>query len=87
MIALQILAACLLALSAAFFFVPQLVVYGPRSVPRLLRNRQARFMAGFLATSATCLVLAPNFGSALVEGGQTLTFVAVEIYNMSFGVV
>lgn len=86
MFALQILAACLLALSAAFFFLPQIVMYGPRAVPALVNNGQARFVGGFFATALALTVTAPSLGSAAMFGGETVTMVAIDLFSMSFGI-
>ncbi|MEM9937350.1 MAG: hypothetical protein AAFZ91_02975 [Pseudomonadota bacterium] len=85
MLALQILAACLLALSAAFFFLPQIVIYGPHAFPMLARNQQARFVGGFFATALTLTVMAPYLGSAAAFGGETVAAVAIDVFTMSFG--
>ena len=87
MFALQLVAAILLFLSAGLFFGPQLVIYGPKSFPALLKQPQARFIGGFLLTASVFAVSAPHFGSVLMTGGERITLVALEVARMSFGAV
>lgn len=87
MFTLQVIAAILLFLSAACFFGPQLVIYGPRAVPLMLKQGQARFIGAFLASAAILSIIAPHFGSAVLSGGEAITLVALDLVNMSFGLV
>ncbi len=87
MLALQITAAILLFLSAACFFGPQLVIYGPRALPMLAKQDQAKFIGGFLITATVLVITAPYFGTALLSGGEAVTLVARQLVGMSFGVV
>jgi hypothetical protein len=87
MLALQITAAILLAFSAACFFGPQLVIYGPRALPVLMKHRQVRFVGGFLVTACAFAVMAPHFGTVLVQGGDQITLVALQIFTMDFSVI
>ncbi len=87
MLTFQVIAAVLLFLSAACFFGPQLVIYGPRAVPLLLKQAQARFIGGFLVSAAILSIIAPHFGGALLSGGEVITLVALDLINMSFGLV
>lgn len=87
MLALQITAAILLAFSAACFFGPQLVIYGPRALPVLLKQRQARFVGGFLVSACAFAIAAPHFGAVILDGGERITFVARQIFTMSYGIV
>lgn len=87
MLALQLTAAILLAFSAACFFGPQLVIYGPRALPVLMKQKQARFVGGFLVTACAFAVMAPQFGAVLLQGGEQVTLVVLEIFTMNFRVV
>ena len=87
MLALQITAAILLVFSAACFFGPQLVIYGPSAMPAIWRKREAKFIGGFLVTASVFALTAPYFGSAMLSGGETITMVARDLLAMSFGVV
>ncbi len=87
MLALQIIAAILLFLSAALFFGPQLVIYGPRAFPNLVHQPQARFIGGFLTTATVFVLTAPHMGSALITGSEAVTFAARELVNLSFSLV
>lgn len=87
MFALQVLAAVMLFLSAACFFGPQLVIYGPRAFPSMLKQPQAKFVGGFLVTACVFAVSAPYFGGAMLQGGQRMSMVALDMMSMSFGVV
>ncbi|MDJ0920244.1 MAG: hypothetical protein QNI84_03890 [Henriciella sp.] len=87
MLALQILAASLLALSAALIFMPQIVIYGPRALPMLAGNGQARFIGGFFVTALALTVSAPHLGSAAAFGGETVLLVAIDTFTLTFGLV
>ncbi len=87
MFALQILAICLLVLSAACFFGPQLVIYGPRALPTVWKQPQARFVSGFIVTAATLVMTAPYFGAALLESGSQVTIATLNLMSMTFGIV
>lgn len=87
MIVLQIIAAIMLFLSAALFFGPQLVIYGPRAFPALVRQPQARFIGGFLATATAFVLAAPHMGAALSSGGEAVIYAARELVTLSFGLV
>lgn len=85
MLALQILAFVFLCLSAMLLFGPQLVVYGPKAFPNMLKNQQVRYVGGFLTSAAVMLICAPHLGSAMLTGGEHITLVAVDLVTMSFG--
>lgn len=87
MLALQIAAIVFLVLSAACLFGPQLVVYGPRAIPTLVRQPQARFVGGLLTSAAALALTAPYFGSAVSAGGQNMTLVMLDVFTMNFGLV
>ena len=87
MLALQILAALFLFLSAALFFGPQLVIYGPRAVRPLMRNGQAKFVGGVLVSACAVLVTAPYMAPVVVKGGEAITMAALEIFTMQFGLI
>ncbi len=87
MLTLQVISVILLFVSAACFFGPQLVIYGPRAVPLLLKQGQARFIGGFLVSAAILSLVAPHLGSAMLSGGEAITLVALDLINMSFGLV
>ena len=87
MLALQITAAILLAFSALCFFGPQLVAYGPRALPVMLKQQQTRFIGGFLATACAFAVAAPYFGTAVMTGGEMIADVTTDIFTMTFAIV
>jgi hypothetical protein len=87
MFVFQVLATVLLIFSAACFFGPQLVIYGPRAFFALSRRREARFVAGFLVTVMGFIALAPTASDALVSGGETLLAMALETATLSFGLI
>ncbi|MBR9833765.1 MAG: hypothetical protein GYB42_00910 [Alphaproteobacteria bacterium] len=87
MIVLQLLAAVFLFLSAALFFGPQLVIYGPQALPGLFRQRQARFVGGFLATVCVFAVTAPHFADAVIGGGVHMGQVAGGVSQLGQGVI
>ena len=84
MLALQVLAAILLVLSAACFFGPQLVIYGPRSFPAVFKQRQARIVGGILATACVFAVAAPHFASSVVQGGNQMSPAMLNMTALSF---
>ena len=84
MLALQIIAAIFMFLSAALFFGPQLVVYGPRAFPALAKQPQARFVGGMLATVLVAVLTGPYWIGAMHEGGRTMTVIALEVAALSF---
>ncbi len=85
MLALQIIAAIFLFLSAALFFGPQLVIYGPRALPSLMKNPQARLAGGVFGSVAVMVALTPYMASALMQGGETVTAMALDIMTITFG--
>jgi hypothetical protein len=87
MFALQITAAILLVFSALCFFGPQLVIYGPRVIPVMLKQRQTRFIGGFLATACAFAVTAPYFGTAMMTGGEIIADTTMDIVTMTFAIV
>ena len=87
MLALQLLAITFLALSAAFMFGPVLVLYGPRTIPTLMRDAQARFVLGFLGSAAILALVMPQFGSALSSGSGAMTLVMADLFTMQFSPV
>lgn len=86
MLALQLLAITFLALSAAFMFGPALVMYGPRAMPTLMRDGQARFVGGFLGSAALLTLLLPSFGTAMSSGGGAITLVMTDLVTMRFNI-
>ncbi len=86
MLALQLLAITFLALSAAFMFGPTLVMYGPRAMPTLMRDGQARFVGGFLGSAALLTLLLPSFGTAMSSGGGAITLVMTDLVTMRFNI-
>lgn len=86
MLALQLLAIAFLALSAAFMFGPAFVLYGPRAMPTLMRDGQARFVCGFLGSAALLALVLPGFGSAVSSGGGAMTLVMADIFTMQFNI-
>ena len=86
MLALQLLAIAFLVLSAAFMFGPALVLYGPRTVPTLIRDGQARFFCGFLVSTALLTLVLPGFGSAVTSGGSAMTLVMADVFMMRFNI-
>ena len=86
MLALQLLAIAFLALSAAFMFGPALVMYGPRAMPTIMRDGQARFVCGFLGSAALLVLALPSFGSAMTSGGGAITLVMTDLVTMRFNI-
>ena len=86
MLALQLLAIAFLVLSAAFMFGPALVLYGPRTMPTLMRDGQARFFCGFLVSAALLTMILPGFGSAVTSGGSAMTLVMADVFTMRFNI-
>jgi len=87
MLALQILAVFFLFLAGALFFGPQLVIYGPRAVPAMVKHPQIRMAGGFLASLCILAVMAPYIGPAVVSGGETVTVLAINFATLSFSFV
>ena len=87
MLALQLLAIAFLVLSAAFMFGPALAMYGPRALPNLMRDGQARFISGFLASITVLALVLPQFGSAIGSGGEAITLGMVDVFTMQFSPV
>ena len=81
---LLILAGALLALSAALFFGPQLVIYGPQGLRAAVRRPEAQLVGGCLASAFALLLFAPHAASALISGGQTVQVVATTLMGLSF---
>lgn len=86
MLVLQLLAIAFLALSAAFMFGPALVMYGPRALPTLMRDGQARFVCGFLGSATLLALVLPSFGSAMSSGGSAITLVMTDLVTMRFNI-
>jgi len=84
MLTLQLTAIFFVLLSAAFMFGPQLVVYGPRALPQLAGNDQARFVGGCLTSGLVLTIMAPYFGGAVSSGGTAMTLVMADLLTMSF---
>lgn len=87
MLALQLLAVAFLCLSAAFMFGPMLVLYGPRTLPMLARDGQARFVCGFLISATVLTLIAPHFNASLSSGGSAMSLVVADLFTMQFSVV
>ncbi len=85
MLFLQIIAAICLFLSAALFFAPTLIVYGPRAFSGLKRSPEARLAGGFIGSLAVLLVVSPFLGQALTSGGNVFAQTAIDLINLSFG--
>lgn len=83
MLALQVTSILFLVLAAALMFGPQLAVYGPRALPQLARNDQARFVGGCLTSAMVFAITAPYFGAALSSGSGAMSIVMVDLLNMS----
>lgn len=84
MLVYQLIAAAFLCASAALMFGPQLVIYGPRAVPALVKTPQARFVGGAIATMAVLALTGPQLLLAMFEGGQTVTMIALRFAGVSF---
>jgi hypothetical protein len=56
-------------------------------LPVLMKHRQVRFVGGFLVTACAFAVMAPHFGTILVQGGEQITLVALQIFTMDFSVI
>lgn len=87
MLALQVTAIAFILLSAALMFGPQLVVYGPRTLPRLARDEQARFVGGCLTSVLVLAVMTPYLAEAFGSGGSAITLVMAELTTMQFSPV
>lgn len=87
MLALQITAIVLLALSVLLFFGPQIVAYGPRTLPALARKKEVHFIGTCFASLAVLAILAPTIGAALSTGGATIYAMAVEFGTMNFSLI
>lgn len=87
MLALQITAIVLLTLSVLLFIGPQIIMYGPRAIPALARKKEVHFIGTCFASLAVLAVIAPTLGTALSTGGATIYAMAVELSNMSFGLI
>ncbi len=87
MLALQVTAIVFILLSGALMFGPQLAVYGPRALPRLAQDEQARFVGGCLTSVLVLAVMAPYFSVAFNSGGDALTLVMAELVTMQFAPV
>ena len=86
MLALQLLAIAFLVLSAAFMFGPALALYGPRAMPTIMRDGQARFFCGFLGSAALLALILPEFGSAVSSGSSAMTLVMTDVFTMRFNI-
>ena len=84
MLAAQLVAVFFLLLSAAFLFGPQIAVYGPRAASDMMRNEQAQFAGGCLASALIVVALAPFLGTAFSSGGSAVTLVMADLFTMSF---
>lgn len=84
MLALQLTAFAFLLLSAAFMFGPQIAIYGARALPRLAENGQARFVGGVLLSITVFAAMAPQLGSAMTTGGDTMTVLVADLVLMNF---
>ena len=87
MLALQVTAIVFILLSAALMFGPQLVVYGPRALPQLARDEQARFVGGCLTSILVLALMSPYVTTAFSSGGDALTLVMAELVTMQFSPV
>lgn len=87
MLALQVTAIVFILLSAALMFGPQLAVYGPRALPRLAQDEQARFVGGCLTSVLVLAVMAPYLTAGFSSGGDALTLVMAELVTMQFSPV
>ncbi len=87
MLAFQITAFALLVLAIACIYGPQLVFFGPRVLPVMMKQPETRFVGGFMASAMAFIVVAPQFGTILSQGGEAVTMVVLDIFSMSFGVV
>ncbi|GAB5458517.1 MAG: hypothetical protein Hens3KO_15470 [Henriciella sp.] len=86
MFALQILAFGFLCLSALLLFGPQLVAYGPKALPDMLKNDQVRYVGGFLTSALVLLISGPYLSAAMVSGGEQITLVAIDLVSMRFSI-
>ncbi|MEM9225088.1 MAG: hypothetical protein AAGA24_01150 [Pseudomonadota bacterium] len=84
MLVYQLIAAAFLFASAALLFGPQLVIYGPRAVPALIKTPQVRFAGGAIVTVAVLAFVGPQLLLAMLEGGQTISIVAMKFVGVSF---
>ena len=84
MLAVQLVAVFFLLLSAAFLFGPQIAVYGPRAASEMMRNEQAQFAGGCLASALIVVLLAPQLGTAFSSGGSAVTLVMADLFTMRF---
>lgn len=84
MFVLEWIALGLIVISAACFFGPQLVFYGPRAFADLKKSAEARFIAATLASLALIAVLTPFASIAAVEGSETVLALVIETATISF---
>ena len=87
MLVMQVLAGVFIVLSAACFFGPQLIIYGPKSFATLKRDRYARGIASSLVMISVLAVVAPFYGPAALDGGQLVSAVAFDIFTLDYGLV
>ena len=81
---LLLIAAALLVLSAALFFGPQLVIYGPAGLRDAARRPEAQFVGGCILSALALLFFAPLAGSALISGGETVQVVVTNLLGRRF---
>lgn len=87
MLALQLIAIALLLLSALLLFGPQLIAYGPRTLPKMARSPEARFLSVSFASLIVLALIFPPFVTAMISGGQSVYAVTAEMVTMDFGIV
>ena len=73
---LLVLAGALLVLSAALFFGPQLVAYGPYGLRTAFARPEARLVSAGLVAAFSVLLFGSPLLSALIPGGDTVQVVA-----------
>ncbi len=80
-----LLAACLLILAILLIVGWPMLMAVPGRRLRVLREPEARFVAGAAASLAIMAALAPLAFSALISGYGTVQVFASDIQNLSFG--
>ncbi|WP_300377402.1 hypothetical protein [Henriciella sp.] len=84
MMILLVLAGVLLVLSAALFFGPQLVAYGPHGLREAFSRPEAHLVTLALAGILAWLLFGTSMVSALISGGETVQVMAGHLMGPRF---
>jgi len=80
------IAVAFIAMSAACFFGPQLIAYGPRAFSDFKQSPEARFVAGVLSSVLVLALLTPFASVAAITGGETVLALVIETATLSFSI-